>query len=106
TKRHKLLDILVIALCGFICGVDDWVELEQFGKAKLKWFRTFLELPNGIPSHDTFGRVFRMLDPEEFGRCFSEWVASIAQLTDGEVVASAGDSRRIGGAGIRHPRRC
>jgi hypothetical protein len=64
TKRHKLLDILVIALCGFICGVDNWVELQEFGKAKLKWFQTFLELPNGVPSHDTFGRVFRMLDPE------------------------------------------
>jgi predicted transposase YbfD/YdcC len=94
TKRHSLEDILVIALCGFICGVDEWVELEEFGKAKLKWFRSFLALPNGIPSHDTFGRVFRMLDPEAFGRCFSAWVASIAELSEGEVVAIDGKTVR------------
>jgi hypothetical protein len=81
-------------LCGFICGVDDWVELQQFGTAKLKWFRTFLELPNGVPSHDTFGRVFRMLDPEAFGRCFSSWVAGIAEVTEGEVVAIDGKTLR------------
>jgi predicted transposase YbfD/YdcC len=94
TKRHRLMDIFIIALCGFICGVDDWVELQEFGKAKLKWFRTFLELPNGVPSHDTFGRVFRMLDPEGFGRCFTKWVASIAQVTNGEVVAIDGKTIR------------
>jgi predicted transposase YbfD/YdcC len=94
TRRHSLQDILVISLCGFICGVDDWVELEAFGKAKLPWFRTFLELPNGIPSHDTFGRVYRMLDPEGFGRCFTAWVAAIAEVTEGEVVAVDGKTVR------------
>jgi len=64
TRRHKLLDILVIAICAVICGADDWVEVELFGQAKEVWLRTILELPNGIPSHDTFGRVFARIDPE------------------------------------------
>lgn len=58
TKRHHLLDITVIAICAVICGADDWVAIERFGQAKLEWFKSFLELPNGIPSHDTFGRAF------------------------------------------------
>jgi len=62
TKRHKLLDIVSIAICAVICGADGWVGVEECGKAKEKWLRTFLELPNGIPSHDTFGRVFAQLD--------------------------------------------
>ena len=65
TKRHKLLDNLVIAICAVICGTDNWVE-ELFGHAKKTWFEKFLELPNGIPSHDTFWRVFTRLDPEKF----------------------------------------
>jgi len=61
---HYLLDILTIAICGVICGADDWVAIEEFGLAKEAWFRTFLRLPNGIPSHDTFRRVFIQLEPE------------------------------------------
>ncbi len=57
TKRHKLLDIMIIAICGVICGAEGWVEIEEFGKAKEGWLKELLELPNGIPSHDTFGRV-------------------------------------------------
>ena len=66
TKRHSLIDILVIAICAIICGADNWVAVELFGKAKIGWLSTFLELPSGIPSHDTFGRVFARLDPEQF----------------------------------------
>ena len=66
SKRHKLLDIIAIAICATICGADSWVYIELFGKSKEEWFRTFLELPNGIPSHDTFGKVFSRLDPELF----------------------------------------
>ena len=69
-RRHELLDIIVITLCAVICGADNWVEIEEFGKAKADWFRRFLKLPNGIPSHDTFGRVFGQLDPEQFSTCF------------------------------------
>jgi len=58
TKRHKLLDILVIAMCAVLCGADAWTEVEAFGRTQEQWFRTFLELPNGIPSHDTFARIF------------------------------------------------
>ena len=65
-KRRQLLDIIAIAICAVICGADSWVYVELFGKSKEEWFRTFLELPNGVPSHDTFGDVFSRLDPEQF----------------------------------------
>jgi hypothetical protein len=94
TKKHSLKDLLVIAICGFICGVDNWVELEDFGKAKREWFKTFLDLPNGIPSHDTFGRFFSALEPEAFSRCFIEWVKAISEVTEGEVVAIDGKTLR------------
>jgi predicted transposase YbfD/YdcC len=81
---HKLHDILVIAICAVICGADGWAEVEVFGTSKLAWFRTFLDLPGGIPSHDTFGRVFARLDPEAFERCFTAWTSSIPQTTGGQ----------------------
>ena len=77
-----------------ICGADNWVEIEEFGKAKEDWFRRFLKLPNGIPSHDTFGRVFSLLDPEQFSACFMDWVRSVSDLAQGEVVAIAGKTLR------------
>ena len=70
SKRHGLLDILTIAICAVICGADSWVYVEMFGKSKEEWFRSFLDLPNGIPSHDTFGDVFSRLDPDRFQECF------------------------------------
>lgn len=94
TKRHKLLDIIVITICGVICGADDWVNLEIFGNAKLEWFKTFLGLPNGIPSHDTFGRVFAAINPQELEKCFMEWVRAIHQLTQGQVIAIDGKQLR------------
>lgn len=94
TKRHQLLDIVTIAICGTICGADSWVDIELFGQCKEEWFRTFLDLPNGIPSHDTFGDVFARLDPEQFQHCFIQWVQSVAQLTQGEVVAIDGKTVR------------
>ncbi len=94
TKRHQLLDIVTIAICGTICGADSWVDIELFGQCKEEWFRTFLDLPNGIPSHDTFGDVFARLDPEQFQHCFIQWVQAVAQLTQGEVVAIDGKTVR------------
>lgn len=93
-KRHSLLDIITIAICAVICGADSWVQVELFGKSKEEWFRTFLELPNGIPSHDTFGDVFSRLDPERFQECFMAWSQEVAELLPGEVVAIDGKTVR------------
>ena len=94
TKRHKLLDIIIIAICGTICGADGWVEIEEFGKQKEAWLKTILELPNGIPSHDTFGRVFAHLDPVEFEKCFFEWVQSISGKVEGVIAIDGKTSHR------------
>lgn len=93
-KRHKLLDILVVAICAVICGANGWSDIELFGKNKQAWLEKFLELPNGIPSHDTFGRVFALIEPEEFRRSFMEWVQAINELTQGQVVAVDGKQLR------------
>ena len=94
TKRHGLLDIIIIAICAVICGADSWVDIELFGKTKLDWLKTFLKLPNGVPSHDTFGRVFAALNPQEFECSFMEWVQAINQLTQGQVIAIDGKQLR------------
>ena len=94
SKRHQLLDIVAIAICAVICGADSWVYVELFGKSKEEWFRTFLDLPNGIPSHDNFGEVISRLDPEQFQQCFVEWTQAVAVLLPGEVVAIDGKTVR------------
>lgn len=90
TREHKLVDIVVIAICAIICGAEGWTDIENFGNRKYAWLKTFLELPNGIPSHDTFGRVFALLDPQEFQTSFVEWVQMICQITHGQVIALDG----------------
>jgi len=90
TKLHKLLDILVIAICAAICGADTWEDVEMFGRAKAEWFQKFLELPNGIPSHDIFNRVFNRLDPEQFRHCFIHWINAVSELIGGQVIAIDG----------------
>jgi len=92
--RHKFIDILVIAICAIICGAGSWVAVEEFGKAKEDWFRCFLELPSGIPSHDTFTKVFRKLASREFEVCFTSWTESISELFDGEIVGVDGKTLR------------
>lgn len=91
---HRLIDIIVVAVCGVIAGAESWVDIESFGKAKQDWLSTFLELPNGIPSHDTFGRFFAALDGEAFQQAFSRWVQSVFEVSRGEVVAIDGKTVR------------
>src|SRR5438876_205509 len=86
TRRHKLLDIIFITLCAAVCGANDFVAIEKFGKTKRQWLSKYLELPNGIPSHDTFGRVVAALDPEKFVECFVSWVQSLSQSTRGQFI--------------------
>jgi predicted transposase YbfD/YdcC len=93
-RRHLLVDIIVIAVCAAICGADTWTDVELFGQAKEKWFRGFLELPHGIPSHDTFGRVFARINPAQFQQCFQEWIAAVEERTQGQVVAFDGKQLR------------
>ena len=96
--RHKLEDLLAITLLAVICGADNWVEVSQFGQSRQEWLQTFLELPNGIPSHDTFGRVFGLLDANAFERSFSEWARSLSSLlkdtTQTEIIAIDGKTSR------------
>lgn len=94
TKKHFLIDIIVITILAVICGADDWVAIEYFGEKKERWLKRFLALPNGIPSHNTFGRVFSLLDPEAFQQCFLEWVHTMNTVTNGSVVAIDGKSVR------------
>jgi len=94
TKLHLLSDILVITLCAVICGADEWTEIELFGKSKHKWLRTFLKLPHGIPSHDTFGRVFSRLDPDQLERCFQKLMAAWAKSSGGKLIAIDGKTLR------------
>jgi len=93
-KEHKLIDVLVIAICAILCGANDWVAVETFGRAKREWFARFLELAHGIPSHDTFGRVFAVLSPQAFQACFLRWIQAVAQVTAGQVVAIDGKTLR------------
>lgn len=93
-KLHSLLNIIVIAICGVICGAENWVDIEMYGNKKIEWLKRYLELPNGIPSHDTFGRVFRLLKAEAFQTCFLGWVKAIQDITQGQVIAIDGKELR------------
>jgi predicted transposase YbfD/YdcC len=103
TKRHQLIDILVIAVCATVCGAEAWTEMEEFGEAKAAWLRTFLELPNGIPSHDTFRRVFMRVKPSEFQSAFASWVKELASLVEAELVSI--DGKHLRGTRTRQERR-
>lgn len=93
-KIHKLHDLIVIAVMAVICGADGWAEVALFGRCKHKWLATFLELPGGIPSHDTFGRVFSLVNPDAFERCFLAWMSALVELAGGRLVAIDGKSIR------------
>jgi predicted transposase YbfD/YdcC len=98
-REHVLEEILLIAIAAVLSGAESWNDIADYGEAKLEWLKTFLTLPAGIPSHDTFNRVFAALDPEQLERGFVAWVGSIAKLTAGEVVAIDGKALR----GTREP---
>ncbi len=92
---HKLHDIMVITVCAVICGLEHWTQIEDFAKANEQWFRSFLELPNGVPSHDTFGTVFAFIDPDEFERRIQEWIhALVGSDTQGKHIAIDGKTLR------------
>jgi predicted transposase YbfD/YdcC len=94
TKSHKLIDILVISICTFLCSGESFNDMEEFGKAKYEWLKTFLELPNGIPTHDTFNRVFAALNPQCFLESFLRWTQSLRKAIPGEIVAMDGKALR------------
>jgi predicted transposase YbfD/YdcC len=91
---HKLLDILIITICAVLSGANEWVTIASYGRAKQEWLKRFLELPHGIPSHDTFGRVFALLDPQAFQECFLRWVQAVTEVTEGQIVAIDGKTLR------------
>jgi predicted transposase YbfD/YdcC len=92
--QHELVDIITIAICAIICGAENWVDVEQYGKSKHEWLKQFLRLPGGIPSHDTFGRVFSLLDPEQFNEAFTRWWQSIQTYVFERQVAIDGKTLR------------
>lgn len=92
--RHHLLDILTIAIMAVISSADGWIEVAHYAHCKKAWLETFLELPHGIPSHDTFDRVFSLLDPDAFERCFAAWIGSLVKLGGGKLIAIDGKSLR------------
>jgi predicted transposase YbfD/YdcC len=93
-RKHPLLNLIGIAILGVICGADNWVDIERYGKAKQEWLATFLDLSNGIPSHDTFGRVFRWLDADQFQKGFIAWTRQLCAITHGQLVAMDGKKLR------------
>jgi len=102
TRLHNLGDILIISICCMLCGGESFYDMEDFGLAKETWFRTFLELPNGIPSHDTFNRVFAALDPAGFNACFLRWTEGLRKVVAGDIVSLDGKAlrRATDGTGI------
>ncbi len=96
SKRHKLIDIVVIVIVGVICGADSWDDIAMVAEEKEEWLKKFLELPNGIPSHDTIARVFSRISARQFETCFALWMKTTATLTDGQVVAI--DGKRLRGS--------
>ena len=93
-RRHKLIDVIVIAVCATICGAEGFIDMEEFGHSRKEWLRTFLELPHGIPSHDTIGRVFAALEPTAFAACLGRWVKNVTDKLAPQVVGIDGKKLR------------
>jgi len=90
-RTHRFIDLLTIALLAVLSGAEDRVHVVLYGRSKEAWLKTFLELPAGIPSHDTFNRLFARLDPDAFEACFRQWIATLADLSGGQLVALDGN---------------
>jgi len=99
TRRHNFIDIISITIAAVLCGCEDWNEIELFGNLKKDWLSTFLALPNGIPSHDTFNRFFASLNPEALQQCFLNWIQQVAHITEGRIVSI--DGKRLCGSGTQ-----
>lgn len=95
TKRHKLLDIIFMAIAAAICGADNWKAIEVFAQARKAWLESILELPNGIPSHVTFWRVFRRINATEFHKCFIRWIQAAFEHIDCDIMAIDGKTMRV-----------
>jgi predicted transposase YbfD/YdcC len=96
-RRHNLVDLVTIAVCAATCGADEWTEVAEFGRIREEWFRQYLELPFGIPSHDTFGRVFALLDPQAFQESLLGWLTAVFDIKDAQVIAIDGKTARRSG---------
>src|SRR3954463_15577640 len=94
TRLHELIDLVAIAICAVVAGADSWDDIEDFAKAKHDWLKTFLTLPNGIPHHDTFRRLFERRDPDQFRKCFLRWIEALQEVTGRRVVAIDGKTLR------------
>lgn len=88
--KHSLINIITISLSAIICGAEDWYEVEDYGKEKEQWLRTFLEIGESVPSHDTYNRFFSQIDPKSMEQCFADWIAAIADITEGRVISIDG----------------
>lgn len=93
-RLHNLWDIIALTICAVVCGADNWVEIERYGHRKHAWLQGLLPLPNGIPSHNTLGRVFALIDPAAFQRCFGQWAQALVQATAGRLIAIDGKTLR------------
>jgi hypothetical protein len=93
-SRHCFVSVITLALFAIVCGSDDWVQVELYGRAKFDWIKTFLDLPHGIPSHDTFSRIFARINPDAFESCFRTWMGSLVKGSGGKLVAIEGKSLR------------
>jgi predicted transposase YbfD/YdcC len=98
-KLHRLDDIIFITIAAVLCGANDWEDIEEYGELNYEWLKTVLNLPNGIPSHDTFNRVFSLLDPQALQQCFTSWVQAVAQISEGRIISIDGKRMRHSGEG-------
>ena len=92
--EHKLIDIISLTICAVVSGADSWVDVEEYGRCKFDWLQAYLDLPNGIPAHDTLGRVFSLISPAAFQECFLKWVNSLVTATEGRIIPIDGKTLR------------